>query len=53
MKPATTKSTTRLTTAPDREKRSLNNTVLKDFFGKGPKNIWEKDIKTGEGNFDA
>ncbi|MEZ0485917.1 hypothetical protein [Fibrella aquatica] len=53
MKPTTTKSTTRLTPAPDRKKRNLDNTVLNGFFGKGPKNIWEKDIKTGEGNFDA
>lgn len=34
-----------------KKKRNLDNSTLKSFFGKGPENIWEKDIHTGEGNF--
>ncbi len=34
-----------------RKKRSLDNSSLKPLFGKGPENIWDKDIHTGEGNF--
>lgn len=34
-----------------KKKRNLDNSTLKLFFGKGPENIWEKDIQTGEGNF--
>ncbi|WP_020594775.1 hypothetical protein [Spirosoma panaciterrae] len=38
------------TTRP-KKKRSLDNSTLKPFFGKSPENIWDKDIYTGEGNF--
>ncbi len=37
--------------AKPKKKRNLDNSTLKPFFGKGPENIWEKDIQTGEGNF--
>jgi hypothetical protein len=51
MKPATTKSSHK--TAVVRKKRDLNNVALKKYFGKDSTDIWEKDIKTGEGSFDA
>ena len=38
-------------TITPKKKRSLDNSMLKPFFGKSPKDIWEKDIRTGEGNF--
>ncbi len=37
--------------ARPKKKRDLDNSTLKPFFGKSPDNIWEKDIRTGEGNF--
>ncbi|MBC7568118.1 MAG: hypothetical protein H7319_00080 [Spirosoma sp.] len=37
--------------ARPKKKRNLDNSTLKPFFGKSPENIWEKDIRTGEGNF--
>jgi hypothetical protein len=49
-KPAQVREARKTSTRP-KKKRNLDNSTLKSFFGKGPENVWEKDIYTGEGNF--
>lgn len=34
------------------KKRNLDNSELVKFFGKGPNDIWLRDIHTGESNAD-
>ena len=51
MKPSKPISVREVDKIVKQKKRSLDNSVLKPFFGKSPENIWDKDIYTGEGNF--
>jgi hypothetical protein len=49
MKTATLK--TSIAKNSTKKKRNLDNTELLKFFGKGSTDIWQKDIFTGEGNY--
>lgn len=51
MKPSTAKTPQK--PAIVRKKRDLDNSAIKKFFGKDSTDIWEKDIKTGEGNVEV